>query len=234
VIKAIETKYKGYRFRSRLEARWAIFFDSLHLRWSYETEGFVLQDGRGYLPDFFLHDLGLFVEIKPTRKGLEKYYLFSEQRGAIALIGEPGSNDSYYGIVRNDEPYFWCICPSCRTIGIEFDGRAARLKHTKDCEVLLYKSLLFTYYKQYSTKMPVMPVVSGTPLDKEARNKVLLDYEKACKNFWKNNAAPILQSLADRYGHEDKIYACDDPIILVAHSSARSVRFEFGETPLCA
>ena len=26
-IKAIETYYKGYRFRSRLEARWAVFFD---------------------------------------------------------------------------------------------------------------------------------------------------------------------------------------------------------------
>lgn len=25
----IETEYKGYRFRSRLEARWAVFFDTL-------------------------------------------------------------------------------------------------------------------------------------------------------------------------------------------------------------
>jgi len=27
MIKAIETQYRGYRFRSRLEARWAVFFD---------------------------------------------------------------------------------------------------------------------------------------------------------------------------------------------------------------
>lgn len=26
-IKAIDTIYKGYKFRSRLEARWAVFFD---------------------------------------------------------------------------------------------------------------------------------------------------------------------------------------------------------------
>ena len=26
-IKAIETIYNGYKFRSRLEARWAVFFD---------------------------------------------------------------------------------------------------------------------------------------------------------------------------------------------------------------
>jgi hypothetical protein len=27
MIKAIETRYKGYRFRSRLEARWAVRFE---------------------------------------------------------------------------------------------------------------------------------------------------------------------------------------------------------------
>jgi hypothetical protein len=30
-IKAIETRYKGYRFRSRLEARWSVFFDAMEL-----------------------------------------------------------------------------------------------------------------------------------------------------------------------------------------------------------
>lgn len=28
-IRAIETNYKGFRMRSRLEARWATFFDAL-------------------------------------------------------------------------------------------------------------------------------------------------------------------------------------------------------------
>lgn len=50
-IKAIETAYKGYRFRSRLEARWAVFFDALGLRWEYEPEGFETSAG-WYLPDF--------------------------------------------------------------------------------------------------------------------------------------------------------------------------------------
>lgn len=30
-IKVIETKYNGFNFRSRLEARWAIFFDMMDL-----------------------------------------------------------------------------------------------------------------------------------------------------------------------------------------------------------
>ena len=39
-IKAIETFYKGYHFRSRLEARWAVFFETLGIPWKYEVEGF--------------------------------------------------------------------------------------------------------------------------------------------------------------------------------------------------
>ena len=63
-MKAIETVYKGYRFRSRLEARWAVFFDALAVRWEYEPEGFVLPSGR-YLPDFRLPgDIVGWVEVK--------------------------------------------------------------------------------------------------------------------------------------------------------------------------
>jgi hypothetical protein len=52
--KVIETKYKGYRFRSRLEAKWAVFFDALGIDWVYEIEGYKLTDGRYYLPDFLV------------------------------------------------------------------------------------------------------------------------------------------------------------------------------------
>ena len=55
MLRAIETEYKGYRFRSRLEARWAVFFDACGVKWEYEPEGFVLQNGQQYLPDFLLH-----------------------------------------------------------------------------------------------------------------------------------------------------------------------------------
>lgn len=42
-MKPTETKYKGCRFRSRLEARWAVFFDTLSIKWWYEPERFDLQ-----------------------------------------------------------------------------------------------------------------------------------------------------------------------------------------------
>lgn len=84
-IKAIETQYKGYRFRSRLEARWAVFFDALGIEYQYEPEGFedVVWDGWSsewvdgkliehqeepkivrYLPDFFLPRTGTWCEVK--------------------------------------------------------------------------------------------------------------------------------------------------------------------------
>jgi hypothetical protein len=63
-IKPIETIYNGYRFRSRLEARWAVFFDTLNIEYRYEAEGFDL-DGVRYLPDFFLPKQDRWIEVKP-------------------------------------------------------------------------------------------------------------------------------------------------------------------------
>lgn len=63
-IKAIETNYAGCRFRSRLEARWAVVFDHLGIPWQYELEGFELSDGQRYLPDFYLPEHGAWLEVK--------------------------------------------------------------------------------------------------------------------------------------------------------------------------
>lgn len=77
-ITAIETHYKGHRFRSRLEARWAVFMDALGVPWQYEVEGFKLPrlDDEGeplrgrklqYLPDFWLPEQDHWLEIKPAK-----------------------------------------------------------------------------------------------------------------------------------------------------------------------
>lgn len=63
LLTPIPTIYKGYKFRSRLEARWAVFFDSLKIPWVYEPEG-VMVDGEKYLPDFYLPDCKQFFEVK--------------------------------------------------------------------------------------------------------------------------------------------------------------------------
>jgi hypothetical protein len=58
-IKAIPTTYKGVKFRSRLEARWAVMFDKLGWHWRYEP-----LDLDGWIPDFIINDV-LPVEVKP-------------------------------------------------------------------------------------------------------------------------------------------------------------------------
>lgn len=77
VVRSIDTEYKGHRFRSRLEARWAVVFDHLNIRWEYESQGFLVRDRLlilgdlglpsppwGYLPDFWFPDFGLWGEVK--------------------------------------------------------------------------------------------------------------------------------------------------------------------------
>lgn len=64
MIKAIETTYKGYRFRSRLEARYACFFDVNRMEWEYEKEGYSLPCG-AYLPDFWFPEERMWAEVKP-------------------------------------------------------------------------------------------------------------------------------------------------------------------------
>lgn len=66
-IRPIETSYKGYRFRSRLEARWAVFFDAIGIKWLYEHEGFDLGEAGWYLPDFWLPEAEWHVEVKAAR-----------------------------------------------------------------------------------------------------------------------------------------------------------------------
>jgi len=59
-IAAIPTEYNGRTYRSRLEARWAAFFDRVGL--AHEYEPFDLGE---WSPDFLLTDLDCLVEIKP-------------------------------------------------------------------------------------------------------------------------------------------------------------------------
>ena len=73
-MKAIQTEYKGILFRSRLEARWAILFDSFYLKWVYEPDCFLLSNNQKYTPDFYLSDLDLYIEIKPNFEWIDNDY----------------------------------------------------------------------------------------------------------------------------------------------------------------
>lgn len=80
MIKAIETHWKGYRFRSRLEARWAVFFEEMRLDWIYEPQGFEREFIEGhidrYLPDFQIKigKTEYWVEVKGNKNYLKENF----------------------------------------------------------------------------------------------------------------------------------------------------------------
>jgi hypothetical protein len=91
-ISAIETKYKGVLFRSRLEAKWASFFDVLGWQWDYEP-----CDLPRWSPDFFIEierqrrnsveirRISLLAEIKPYSTAPQ----FNEHEFTKHLYGHP-------------------------------------------------------------------------------------------------------------------------------------------------
>lgn len=140
----IETRYKGYRFRSRLEARWALVYDTLGVPWQYEPQGFELSRNVFYLPDFWLPDQRCYVEIKATRPTEEeqlKARLLAERTGHPVIIhfgqvpypnpsdidsdGDSGHRFDPFGNVRDF--FWWSECPQCDALGIQYRGQTALL-----------------------------------------------------------------------------------------------------------
>lgn len=73
MIKPIETMYRGYRFRSRLETRWAVALEESDIAWVYEPEGFETKQGTKVLPDFYIPKHDLYLEVKPEYEYYQTY-----------------------------------------------------------------------------------------------------------------------------------------------------------------
>lgn len=99
-MKALPTIYGGIKFRSRNEARWAVFFDAMGIKWTYEDQGYKLNNGDTYLPDFRIRLASgkyLYVEAKPddfdkfedgNQAYLTKLYNFSMESGCVVLLAD--------------------------------------------------------------------------------------------------------------------------------------------------
>lgn len=213
-IKAIETEYNGYRFRSRLEARWAVFFDAMGIKYEYEPEGFDLPSGR-YLPDFFLKDFGVYVEIKPfdrtvvTRVGdknkwEQKCSEFRDSTGMAILLcyDDPSQN-------------VWKMLYAIDTC----DGGGG----SYDCEAV-FQSL---HGKAYI-------VVDDL---REDRTIYVKDFEKYSKYVLTAYEFAMLQPYQALREFADKVMCTsfdpdNDDMLNQAKKAARQARFEFGETPV--
>jgi hypothetical protein len=112
-IRVLDTHYAGHRFRSRLEARWAVFFDTLGIKWEYEPQAYELaplpeavadrepeaqyrepqpDDSKhlgAHLPDFWLPAQGAWFEVtrtEPSDQEWARLYRFAELTNQRALV----------------------------------------------------------------------------------------------------------------------------------------------------
>ena len=121
-ITAIETVYNGYKFRSRLEARWAVFFDAVGIEYEYEPEGLILSDGTPYLPDFYLPQFHSYFEVKSKHiKGTPA------EKEARRKISDGSHCDTWSGIICFGDPYDHDMTIYCQDVsessGGSYEGR---------------------------------------------------------------------------------------------------------------
>ena len=219
-MKAIETEYNGYRFRSRLEARWAVFFDAVGILYDYELEGFEFDSGMRYLPDFYLPELNMWVEVKGVlsdsdeRKIKEfRRFLVKRKESLIVLRDIPPETedvldwiyDKYPGwesfSIGCDFPYVPCVCPACGKVGFEFDGRGWRI-----CDHLNDSRKMRSIEEHELLQKEIYVTKNGTIKP--------MKYPE-----WKG------------WRMDDKGYTSNHPLILEGYKKARQARFEHGENP---
>ena len=137
----IPTMYRGVQFRSRLEAKWAVFFDLVGWPWLYEPLYL-----RGYVPDFVLQlHQPVLVEVKPALsradmgEAVAKIDRSGWEREAIVVGVSPGvlasdhfSGTSVLGLLRevhNEDGWHehdWStasilLCPKCNRMSFLHD-----------------------------------------------------------------------------------------------------------------
>ncbi|MFH9072719.1 hypothetical protein [Streptomyces alboflavus] len=142
-IHAVPTQYAGTLFRSRLEADWAHTLSTNGTTWQYEPETITLPSGTVYIPDFWLPELGTWIEVKgPGIPRAEKTAELAQTRachcarectcrwpgGELVILGRtslgplPGARGHRptCGYANWETPYgpsaYSVTCPACRRV----------------------------------------------------------------------------------------------------------------------
>lgn len=205
-LKPIETVYNGYRFRSRLEARWAVFFDTLGIKYEYEKEGYDLGVNGWYLPDFWLPEYKCWIEIKGEKPSLDevlKVVELESKTGNVGILfwGLPGENlgKSTYIILQGSEGYVQANSSNVR-FGFCNPGWC------KNIEELMNST----------EDNRVEPINSNIKIDMGGDDFV-------CNDEWSKSTNPYY------FGKRKIDY--NHVSLIQAYRAAKSARFEHGEKP---
>lgn len=254
-IKPIETCYNGYRFRSRLEARWAVFMDALGIKYEYEPEGFELQSG-WYLPDFWLPQLHAWLEIKPRDGVTDKAFHLAKElcegtKNPVLISNgliekDTGDFHHYLFLYAYTRKYFYgtMLADSERYRKIEDleEILEETLKENKNAKLTFIRKKLIEYKTHFDIKA-LQPTITQT-LCTIGRNYFIPEQlvcavdEDICiynKIATFSDISPFFDGLENViydnniYFSNCKYYTSDD--IIEAIHLAKSARFEHGEAP---
>lgn len=195
-LKPIKTNYMGHSFRSRLEARWAVFFQHMNMKWEYEPEGFITDDGLQYLPDFKVTtDFGrvIWYEIKPKEGtlGHEKFASFCkslpEDETAVMLQGDPLDVLGKYLRLSNSDVMLsddncLSLCPRCGEIkvaeygfnflfGIEYGCEPCDFETPGGVSEFAEENFVGAYYWTHK---------GSVRMDNEGKNKFFKHLQNSC------------------------------------------------------
>jgi hypothetical protein len=234
-FKAIETVYKGYRFRSRLEARWAVFFDELGIEWLYEPEGFSKpSDGDTfvrYLPDFYLPEFGTWVEVKGSLSSND-----AEKLGEILDWGSPLTwfDDSWCTSLERTnafadfrkaigkEPSYGKFAPGLLILGeIPLAGHG----------LVIHK--MITHHRGLYSGFAMFDGKKLKKLDQTDRLWLRrFSGKKEIHEDWFDPSCESTEQLQKHFSPETHYIktALAHPLLMDAYEAARSARFEYGES----
>lgn len=217
-IKPKETIYNGYRFRSRLEARWAVFFGNLGVKYEYEPEGFELPGLGGYLPDFRVMCHGTRGDCSDNA-----WPLYIEVKGQMdAASAEKIKSFSFYH-AYDDAPWPEPDDPDydAKVLVIK---RGAELRHFP---LLIVSDIPNVEYPNDVTEEGFLGSYRSMGFDLYPFNYETIDGDHFA-------AYPA----ADKHGRfylmgDDTHYINpeDQPRVMRAYQKARQARFEHGERP---
>lgn len=77
----------GFSVRSGWEANYARWLNHMGYTYKFEPRMFPLSNGTYYLPDFYVNDLDLYIELKgwEMKKGIDKYNQFKKDYPTIKI-----------------------------------------------------------------------------------------------------------------------------------------------------
>jgi len=261
-IKAIETIYpwpNGPRYRSRLEARWAVFFDTLGIKYEYEKEGYDLGEPGYYLPDFWLPHQQTWIEIKssdPSDAEIEK---------AGHLAAHTGNwVDIMVGLPSETTRVFACWSTQPQHCGLtKYINQALR-----DRDADLLRMLFYGQGKKYVDWTAVLPAINErlpnfypkinphhrAPFQMRQRrisacgdcHRLLFGYPDHTQCDYDYIECPVCGDATTIHSGKTHTFAsyippcegcdrdADDCLsgFLVASRAAKQARFEHGETPI--